>query len=55
MGKNPLKTILKCPVCRSSDIILYMGGQMGQYECKKCGYVGALIIEEDITKKRKEI
>jgi Zn ribbon nucleic-acid-binding protein len=36
----------RCPKCRSSDITLYMGGQFGNYECKKCGYVGSLIIDD---------
>jgi len=40
--------IKKCPRCRSRDIILDTGGQTGKYACKKCGYIGPLIIEEDI-------
>ncbi|MDP7181492.1 MAG: hypothetical protein QF486_02845 [Candidatus Woesearchaeota archaeon] len=37
--------MLQCPVCKSFDITLYMGGQFGKYQCKACGYVGALVIE----------
>ena len=37
----------RCPVCKSKNVTLYMGGQMGKWKCKKCGYVGALIVEED--------
>ncbi len=37
-----------CPVCKSKNITLWMGGNVGtQYQCKKCGYHGALVIEED--------
>jgi len=45
-------TIKRCPKCKSSDVTFYMGGQFGQYKCKKCDYVGALIIEEEIEKKK---
>jgi predicted RNA-binding Zn-ribbon protein involved in translation (DUF1610 family) len=36
-----------CPECGSSEIILNAGGKTGKYECKNCGYVGVIIIEED--------
>lgn len=42
-----------CPECRSNQITLYMGGQFGKYECKKCGYIGALILEREDKKKIK--
>ncbi len=46
-----IKSIKRCPVCGSTQITLYMGGTTGyRYQCKKCGYVGALIIEEDLDK-----
>ncbi len=34
-----------------------MGGQFGNYECKKCGYVGNLIIDDEVRmdKKSKQI
>jgi len=38
----------RCPVCKKINIMLDLGGQTGKYRCKDCGYVGALIIEEDI-------
>ena len=43
---------LICPKCKSIKIMLNVGGQTGKYECKKCGYVGALIVEKelDLTK-----
>jgi hypothetical protein len=37
--------VLKCPVCQSEEITTYMGGQFGKYICKKCGYIGPLVIE----------
>jgi len=43
--------IKKCPKCTSSDIILDTGGQTGKYSCKKCGYVGVLVVEEDVDLK----
>jgi len=36
-----------CPKCGSSNITLYMGGKFGKYECKNCGYIGALVIEKE--------
>ena len=35
-----------CPVCESSEIGLHMAGLDGKYECKKCGYVGPIILEK---------
>lgn len=42
-----MKTRL-CPKCKSENITLFAGGHTGQYQCKKCGYIGPLIIEKDI-------
>lgn len=39
--------IKKCPVCKSTDITLDTGGQTGKWRCKRCGYIGVLIVEED--------
>lgn len=44
-----MKNIKKCPVCRSTNITLHLGGQAGKYWCKDCDYIGSLILEE--TKK----
>lgn len=46
--------VLKCPVCKSEDITTYMGGQFGTYICKKCGYIGPLVIETNNQTKPKE-
>ena len=40
--------VLKCPSCKKDAVTPYMGGQFGKYICKNCGYIGALVIEEDI-------
>jgi ribosomal protein L37AE/L43A len=45
--------VLRCPVCKSKNITTYMGGQFGKWQCKKCGYIGALIIEESDYKAKK--
>jgi len=39
---------LLCPVCRSENITLDMGCQSGKYVCGNCGYVGVLVIEEEV-------
>ena len=37
-----------CPVCGSTGIYLVAGGYAGMlYRCKKCGYEGAFVVEED--------
>ncbi|MBI2548209.1 FAD-dependent oxidoreductase [Candidatus Woesearchaeota archaeon] len=36
----------QCPTCGSDAITLAVGGQIGKYECKSCGYIGPLILEE---------
>jgi len=47
----------RCPFCKSSSITLYMGFQFGNYQCKKCGYVGSLVIDDNkkLDKKGREI
>ncbi len=41
-----------CPSCGSANIKLYMGGQLGiQYKCETCGYIGPIIVEQDVEKK----
>ncbi len=37
-----------CPVCGSSEIYYEAGGYTGKlYHCKRCGYIGALVVEAD--------
>ena len=45
----------RCPQCKSTNVTLYMGGHFGKYLCKKCGYVGPLIIEEPDEEIKKRI
>jgi len=46
-----------CPICKSPSMTPYMGGQFGNYQCKKCSYVGNLILDKrkKLDKKDKEI
>ena len=45
--KSPAKKVLVCPVCNSTDVVYYIGGELGyQYRCKNCGYIGAFILEK---------
>ncbi|MBI3190314.1 hypothetical protein HYZ41_01270 [archaeon] len=46
------KCYRRCPACRSSGIGLYAGGITGSYECRKCGYIGPLILELKKNKNR---
>jgi len=41
-------TVLICPVCKEKNSLTpYMGGQFGTSICKACGYIGAIILEEE--------
>ncbi len=45
--KSHTSQVLICPVCNSSNVTYYLGGELGyQYRCKDCGYVGALVLEK---------
>jgi predicted RNA-binding Zn-ribbon protein involved in translation (DUF1610 family) len=43
----------KCPICMSEEIDFYAGALTGSYHCKKCGYVGPIIVEEDDDKRKR--
>lgn len=43
----------QCPRCHSDAVTLAVGGQIGKYECKECGYMGPLIIEAQVVNKGK--
>jgi hypothetical protein len=45
-------TIKKCPKCGSTSIDFYAGGLTGVHHCKKCGYLGPIVLEEDIEVKQ---
>jgi len=36
-----------CPICGSTEIYLWMGGNAGMvYRCKVCGYIGPVVLEK---------
>jgi RNA polymerase subunit RPABC4/transcription elongation factor Spt4 len=42
------KVLEICPVCGSADLYYEAGGYTGKlYHCKRCDYMGALIVEAD--------
>jgi predicted RNA-binding Zn-ribbon protein involved in translation (DUF1610 family) len=42
------KSVKRCPQCGSSDIIYENALVTGyKYHCKRCDYIGALVLEED--------
>ncbi len=46
--KRP-KTVLTCPECGSADLYYESGLITGyKYHCKKCGYIGAFVIEKEM-------
>lgn len=51
--KNDRYASLRCPQCNSNDITYYMGAQFGKYQCKNCGYVGVIVIEENEASDKK--
>lgn len=53
MASSEKKKIVVCPRCQSPNITSFMGFETGwKYECKDCGYIGALTeeIEIDVEK-----
>ena len=43
------KTVLTCPQCGSSDLYYENAMITGiVYHCKKCDYVGPLVLEQDV-------
>ncbi|OIN86127.1 MAG: hypothetical protein COY38_00555 [Candidatus Aenigmarchaeota archaeon CG_4_10_14_0_8_um_filter_37_24] len=38
----------KCPACKSTNVFLDTGGITGKWRCNDCGYVGVLVITEDV-------
>ena len=53
--RRDLKTVLTCPQCGSADLYYEAGLITGyKYHCKKCGYIGAFVIEKDVEEEKKE-
>ena len=49
------KTILTCPQCGSSDLYYENAMITGVvYHCKKCDYVGPVVLERDMTEEELE-
>ena len=45
--KEKKRTVLRCPQCGSDDITYELGLITGyKYHCKKCQYVGPLVIKD---------
>jgi len=42
-----------CPKCGNEDIVLVAGGNLGQYECKKCKFRGSIFPEKEVEIKNK--
>ena len=41
--------VLRCPDCRSTNIFYEAATMTGKkYKCGDCGYMGALVVEEDV-------
>ncbi len=43
--ENDDELIEVCPICASKDLYYEAGGIEGLYHCKKCGYIGAFVID----------
>ena len=44
------KFVLKlCPKCNSDDVGVVIGGQMGMWECRKCGFRGPSLLEKEMN------
>ena len=43
-----------CPKCKSKEIELFVGGKIGLWECKKCGFRSAIFPEKEIKLKKKK-
>lgn len=43
------RKVLLCPQCLSSDLYYEAGMITGQkYHCKRCGYIGSLVLEKEL-------
>lgn len=44
-----------CPKCGSKNLVPYVGFEFGmKYECRDCGYMGVLVVEKDLGKKKEK-
>lgn len=42
-----------CPNCKKQGVELYAGWVTGSYQCRKCGYVGPVVVEQVRKKKQR--
>ncbi|MEW5936398.1 MAG: hypothetical protein AB1665_01075 [Candidatus Thermoplasmatota archaeon] len=48
------RTVLTCPHCGSSDLYYEAGLVTGyKYHCKRCHYIGALVLEKKVEIEKK--
>jgi predicted RNA-binding Zn-ribbon protein involved in translation (DUF1610 family) len=48
-NRRRAKSVLTCPQCGSADMYYEAALITGyKYHCKKCGYIGAFVIERDL-------
>jgi transposase-like protein len=53
-NKKKMKKTKYCPKCSSKDIMLPLGGKLGnEYQCKKCGYRSYGFPEKQVKTKRR--
>ncbi len=43
-----LKIMVYCPQCGSSRIDWILPQDRSKYECKNCGYIGVLVIQDQV-------
>ncbi len=53
--KRKITKVLTCPECGSADLYYENALITGyKYHCKKCGYIGAFVIEKQIEEEEAE-
>ena len=53
--RRALSSVLVCPQCGSADLYYEAALITGyKYHCKKCGYIGAFVIEKDIDQENEK-
>ncbi len=49
MKKQKKFIVRSCPKCKSDNIGIIIGGQMGMWECKDCGFRGPSFLEREMN------
>ncbi|MBI2670566.1 hypothetical protein HYX18_01115 [Candidatus Woesearchaeota archaeon] len=50
MKKSEEVKIKYCPKCRTPNLDMYAASITGAYYCRKCGYIGTVVIEKSFNK-----